>query len=222
MTVVITNAEIATGRPRDLRATSRSCSTGSTTTAGTRRPAAPAGRFATSRRTSSGSRPTRSSGAPGGRTPDEHAAALRDHSPAELAAQLRASVDGLRAFLERARRRGVERAERRARHDARARRARALVRHVGAPRRRHAPRSDSEPIAVRGSRPSVAYLAAQRCTKTGGVRRRSRSTACRAIDIGAGGPKITGDPYQFVLVASGRADPATLGLDATVNIYRTT
>ena len=40
-----------------------------------------------------------------------------------------------------------------------------------------------------------------------------------SIDIGAGGPKITGDPYQFVLAATGRADAATLGLDPSVNIY---
>ena len=31
---------------------------------------------------------------------------------------------------------------------------------------------------------------------------------------------MTGDPLQFVLVATGRADPAPLGLDASVNIYR--
>jgi hypothetical protein len=39
-------------------------------------------------------------------------------------------------------------------------------------------------------------------------------------DIGGGGPTVTGDPYQFLLVASGRADPASLGLDASVNVYR--
>jgi len=38
---------------------------------------------------------------------------------------------------------------------------------------------------------------------------------------GAGnGRRITGDPMAFVLVASGRADPAVLGLDETVNVYR--
>ena len=34
------------------------------------------------------------------------------------------------------------------------------------------------------------------------------------------GPRVTGDPHQFVLVATGRADPATLGLDEAVNVYR--
>ena len=37
---------------------------------------------------------------------------------------------------------------------------------------------------------------------------------------GGGGQRITGDPHQFVLVATGRADPATMGLDETVNVYR--
>jgi uncharacterized protein (TIGR03083 family) len=37
----------------------------------------------------------------------------------------------------------------------------------------------------------------------------------------AGEPRrVTGDPYEFVLVASGRGDPDTLGLDETVNLYR--
>ena len=34
------------------------------------------------------------------------------------------------------------------------------------------------------------------------------------------GTRVTGDPHQFVLVATGRADPAILGLDETVNVYR--
>jgi len=38
-------------------------------------------------------------------------------------------------------------------------------------------------------------------------------------DIGAGGEPVTGDAKQFVLVACGRSDPSTLGLDETVNIY---
>ena len=41
------------------------------------------------------------------------------------------------------------------------------------------------------------------------------------IDVGgSGGPRIGGDPHTFVLVATGRLDPAVLGLDGTVNIYR--
>ena len=39
------------------------------------------------------------------------------------------------------------------------------------------------------------------------------------IDIGGGGEKITGDPVEFLLVATGRGDPSKLGLDESVNIY---
>lgn len=39
--------------------------------------------------------------------------------------------------------------------------------------------------------------------------------------IGDGsGQRITGDPLDFVLIATGRKDPSVLGLDETVNIYR--
>jgi uncharacterized protein (TIGR03083 family) len=37
---------------------------------------------------------------------------------------------------------------------------------------------------------------------------------------GGGDRKVTGDPLQFVLAATGRTDPAPLGLDETVNVYR--
>lgn len=38
--------------------------------------------------------------------------------------------------------------------------------------------------------------------------------------FGTGGPRVQGDPLRFVLAATGRVDPAELGLDETVNIYR--
>lgn len=38
--------------------------------------------------------------------------------------------------------------------------------------------------------------------------------------VGDGGKRITGDAHGFVLVATGRAEPATFGLDETVNVYR--
>ena len=37
---------------------------------------------------------------------------------------------------------------------------------------------------------------------------------------GGGGRRVTGDPLTFVLIATGRRDPAELGLDETVNLYR--
>lgn len=39
------------------------------------------------------------------------------------------------------------------------------------------------------------------------------------IDVGGGGEKITGDPHQFLMAATGRADPSPLGLDERVNIF---
>ncbi len=38
-------------------------------------------------------------------------------------------------------------------------------------------------------------------------------------DVSGGGREITGDPMQFVLVATGRAEPATMGLESGVSIY---
>jgi hypothetical protein len=38
--------------------------------------------------------------------------------------------------------------------------------------------------------------------------------------VGGGGKTLSGDPLPFVLAATGRGDPATLGLDESVNIYR--
>jgi uncharacterized protein (TIGR03083 family) len=38
--------------------------------------------------------------------------------------------------------------------------------------------------------------------------------------VAGGGERVTGDPHQFMLVATGRLDPALLGLDPAVNIYR--
>ena len=83
----------------------------------------------------------------------------------------------------------------------------------------YAPRSGIEPQRGDVLTLAVAALATS-------LTRRGWGPATLALDdtppfdIGAGGREITGDPYQFVLVASGRADPATLGLDETVNIYR--
>ena len=71
-----------------------------------------------------------------------------------------------------------------------------------------------------GLRASVVHLAA--LLEAGGW-----GPATLALDgveevpIGSGsGRRVTGDPHQFVLVATGRADPATLGLDETANVYR--
>jgi uncharacterized protein (TIGR03083 family) len=37
--------------------------------------------------------------------------------------------------------------------------------------------------------------------------------------VGEGGRRVEGNPLEFVLAATGRSDPAALGLDADVNVY---
>lgn len=39
------------------------------------------------------------------------------------------------------------------------------------------------------------------------------------VVIGSGETRVEGDPYDFVMVATGRADASALGLPATVNVY---
>ena len=156
-------------------------------------------------------------GVPGSRTPDEQAAALRDNAPAELADQLRASVASLRALVDVLPDEawtgpsGVDGV--------------TLVRGVqGLWWDTYAHQDDvHEALGFGADRgpdlaASVAYLAYQ-LTNRGWGPATLALDGLPAIDIGAGGKKVTGDPHQFVLVASGRADSATLGLDPTVNVY---
>lgn len=39
------------------------------------------------------------------------------------------------------------------------------------------------------------------------------------VKVGDGGKRVTGDPMDFILAATGRSDPKTVGLDESVNIY---
>lgn len=39
------------------------------------------------------------------------------------------------------------------------------------------------------------------------------------VEVGEGGDRISGDPLDFILAATGRGDPTKLGLDASVNVY---
>jgi uncharacterized protein (TIGR03083 family) len=45
-------------------------------------------------------------------------------------------------------------------------------------------------------------------------------TGLPEFNVSDGGRRIEGDPYEFVMAATGRIDPTTIGLDETVNIYR--
>jgi len=156
-------------------------------------------------------------GDPGARTPDEHAAQLRDRSPQELATQLRTSVAGLHAFLQTlddSSWTGPSPVPDRTLTEAVAGlwfdtfvhdddvRAALYIEHA---------RGTTLTFAV-------AVLAAS-LTRSGWGPATLDLDDTPPLDIGAGGPKITGDPYKFVLVATGRADAATLGLDPSVNIY---
>jgi uncharacterized protein (TIGR03083 family) len=69
-----------------------------------------------------------------------------------------------------------------------------------------------------GLHASVAYLVAE-LTKRGWGPATLALEGVPRYDVGAGGRGVTGDPLQFVLVATGRADASTLDLDPTVNIY---
>jgi uncharacterized protein (TIGR03083 family) len=69
-----------------------------------------------------------------------------------------------------------------------------------------------------GLHASVAYLAAA-LTKRGWGPATLALDGLPRYDVGAGGREVTGDPLQFVLIATGRADASTLGLEPTVNIY---
>ncbi len=65
---------------------------------------------------------------------------------------------------------------------------------------------------------SVEYLAGE-LTDRGWGPATLRVDGVPSYDVGAGGREVTGDPMQFVLVATGRAEPATMGLEPGVSIY---
>jgi uncharacterized protein (TIGR03083 family) len=70
-----------------------------------------------------------------------------------------------------------------------------------------------------GIRPAVSHLA-QVLTEQGWGPATLALDGLGEFPVSGGGPAVTGDPAAFVLVATGRADPAPLGLDETVNVYR--
>jgi uncharacterized protein (TIGR03083 family) len=156
-------------------------------------------------------------GVPGTRTSEEEAASVRNDAPARVAMRLRTAADGIRTLL--------------AELDEAAWNGPSGLPDLTLGRGvltlwydtfvhtddiRHALGLPSERGA--GLDASVAYLA-------GELERRGWGPATLALHgmapvaIGTDGPIITGDPLEFVLVATGRADPAALGLDPTVNVY---
>ncbi len=156
-------------------------------------------------------------GKPGSRTAEQEAASVRDDSPAQAASRLRAALAGISA-LATSLDDGTWRAPAGAGdltlgegvltlwYDAyvHADDIRAAVGHASE-------RGD-------GLGGSVAYLAAE-LTKRGHEPMTLALEGMPRYDVSGGGRGVTGDPLQFVLIATGREDPAALRLPATVNIY---
>jgi uncharacterized protein (TIGR03083 family) len=156
-------------------------------------------------------------GVPGSRNAEEEAASVRGDSPAEVAARLRAAIASIQPLLDAldddmwngpsgvpdlSFGRGVLTLW----YDAfvHADDIRAAIGRGW----EHGP----------GLAASVEYLA-------GELTRHGWGPATLALDgmprhdVSDGGREISGDPMQFVLVATGRAEPATMGLDPGISIY---
>jgi uncharacterized protein (TIGR03083 family) len=156
-------------------------------------------------------------GVPGSRNAEEEAASVRGDTPAQAAARLRAAIESLRPLLDALDDdmwngpsgvpdltfgRGVLTLW----YDA----------FVHADDIRAALGRPSE--AGAGLAASVEYLAGELTTRDWGP----ATLALEGLpdhDVSGGGGEITGDPMQFVLVATGRAEPATMGLEPGVSIY---
>jgi len=156
-------------------------------------------------------------GVPGSRNAEEEAASVRGDTPAQAAGRLRAAIDSLRPLLDALDDdmwngpsgvpdltfgRGVLTLW----YDA----------FVHADDIRAALGRRSEGGA--GLAASVEYLAGELTTRGWGPATLAFPGMPR-FDVGDGGREIAGDPMQFVLVATGRAEPATLGLEPGVSIY---
>jgi len=156
-------------------------------------------------------------GVPGSRNAEEEAASVRGDSPAQVAARLRAAIASIQPLLDAldddmwngpsgvpdlSFGRGVLTLW----YDA----------FVHADDIRAALGRASE--AGAGLTASVEYLAGELTTRGWGPATLAFPGMPR-FDVGDGGREIAGDPMQFVLVATGRAEPATMGLEPGVSIY---
>lgn len=77
------------------------------------------------------------------------------------------------------------------------------------------------PVSGRGMRPAVHHVAIL-LEKKGWGPATLHFDGVETVTIGTGdgnGLSLTGDPLPFVLAATGRGDPAPLGLDHSVNVY---
>jgi uncharacterized protein (TIGR03083 family) len=69
-----------------------------------------------------------------------------------------------------------------------------------------------------GLRPTVHHLASV-LDKQGWGPATLSFDGIETVPVGDGGKVLTGDPMPFFLAATGRGDPAVVGLDASVNVY---
>jgi uncharacterized protein (TIGR03083 family) len=156
-------------------------------------------------------------GVPGSRTADEEAASVRHEAPAGAAARLRAAVASLRALLD-----VID-------DDAWAGPSGVpdltlgdgvltlwYDTYVHGDDIRDA--IGAVPERGAGLDATICYLAKELTTRGWGPATLALDGTGR-YDVGAGGPEITGDAVQFMLVATGRADASTMGLDPGVSIY---
>jgi len=74
------------------------------------------------------------------------------------------------------------------------------------------------PVGGAGVRPTIHHLATL-LEKRGWGPATLSFDGLETLEIGSGGKVLTGDPLPFILAATGRGDPAVLGLDASVNVY---
>jgi uncharacterized protein (TIGR03083 family) len=70
-----------------------------------------------------------------------------------------------------------------------------------------------------GVRVAISHLAVV-LTEQGYVPTTLALDGVEEFAVSGGGPPITGEPTQFILVATGRGAPEPLGLDETINVYR--
>jgi uncharacterized protein (TIGR03083 family) len=156
-------------------------------------------------------------GVPGSRNAEEEAASVRGDSPAQVAGRLRAAIASIQPLLDAldddmwngpsgvpdlSFGRGVLTLW----YDA----------FVHADDIRAALGRASE--AGAGLTASVEYLAGELTSRGWGPATLAFPGMPR-FDVGVGGREIAGDPMQFVLVATGRAEPATMGLEPGISIY---
>ncbi|MFB4317231.1 maleylpyruvate isomerase family mycothiol-dependent enzyme [Actinomadura sp. 21ATH] len=153
----------------------------------------------------------------GHRTPDQQAAAHRDLRPREAARTLREAAQGVRALLERLDERTwsqpgpvpgrtVGDSVLSLWHDTYVH-ADDIRAALGMP-----------PARGPGLEASVRWLALL-LDRRGWGPARLLLDGLGTFHIGEGGPDLRGDPHDFVLVATGRADPAAFAAPPAVNVY---